>query len=284
MRKVRQYGLPLERIRFLYQTEKRLAAILRNAAKEERTRLYTELYDEYSRICPDRKILAVANDEAYARQVAETEFRSIRRYLSADMTLLEIGPGAGAFTNRVSAHVAQCIAVDVSHEVAKNRTFPDNVSYLISNGTSIPAETASIDFAYSNQLMEHLHPDDARDQLQEIHRVLKPSGRYLCITPNRLTGPHDISKFFDEVATGFHLKEYTLGELDALMRRSGFRSVRRAMLARGVDLGEAPLAPFLLYERMIEALCQQAPPRLQHALKRNYLTRGLLQATVVAQK
>ena len=61
--------------------------------------------------------------------------------------------------------------------------------------------------------MEHLHPDDALEQLQNIYSALVPGGIYLCITPNRLSGPQDVSRDFDMVATGFHLKEYTISEL-----------------------------------------------------------------------
>ena len=48
-------------------------------------------------------------------------------------------------------------------------------------------------------------------------------GSYFCVTPNSLNGPHDVSKYFDTVARGFHLKEYTFTELDALFRQFGFR-------------------------------------------------------------
>jgi predicted SAM-dependent methyltransferase len=34
----------------------------------------------------------------------------------------------------------------------------------------------SVDLAYSNQLMEHLHPDDASEQLANVYRALKPGG------------------------------------------------------------------------------------------------------------
>lgn len=284
MNAVRRDGRPLERLIFHYETEKRLAGILKSSAKKDRARLYTELYDEYSRTCPDRMILAIADDPDLASALADKELQSIRRYIEPGSKFLEIGPGAGNLTKKAAAVAGQCLAVDVSTEVAKKTQFPDNVRYLISDGSSIPAEDESVDFAYSNQLMEHLHPDDARDQIEEIYRVLKPGGEYLCITPNRLTGPHDISKFFDEVATGFHLKEYTLRELNDLMRTSGFKRVRRALLARGHDFGEAPILPFILYENTIDALSRNAPDFLKRALRRNYLTRGLLQVAVVAKK
>ena len=40
-------------------------------------------------------------------------------------------------------------------------------------------------------------PEDAVEQLRHLHAALAPGGVYLCITPSRLTGPHDISYLFD---------------------------------------------------------------------------------------
>ena len=81
--------------------------------------------------------------------------------------------------------------------------------------------------------MEHLHPDDAATQLCNIFRALKPGGRYLCITPNMVSGPPDISQFFYEEATGLHLREYTYAELVRLMRQVGFRHFRVLLTLEG---------------------------------------------------
>jgi hypothetical protein len=48
----------------------------------------------------------------------------------------------------------------------------------------------------------------------------------MCLTPNRLNGPHDVSMYFDTVATGFHLKEYTVAELYHLFQTAGFSKMR----------------------------------------------------------
>ena len=103
----------------------------------------------------------------------------------------------------------QVYALDVSAEITSRVSLPSNFKLILSDGTSVPLPPESVDVAYSNQLMEHLHPDDALEQLQGIWRALRPGGVYICLTPNRVNGPHDISQYFDSVATGFHLKEYT---------------------------------------------------------------------------
>jgi hypothetical protein len=81
--------------------------------------------------------------------------------------------------------------------------------------------------------MEHLHPDDAFEQLRNIAKALAPGGLYVCITPNRLTGPHDVSRHFDREATGFHMKEYTNRELAGVFRAAGFTSASPWMQVKG---------------------------------------------------
>jgi len=104
----------------------------------------------------------------------------------------------------------------------KDIAAPDNVRLLVFDGCNVPLEPESIDVAYSNQVIEHLHPEDAALQVASILRALKPGGCYVCVTPNRLNGPHDISMFFDTVASGLHMKEYTYREMDRFFRSLGF--------------------------------------------------------------
>ena len=83
------------------------------------------------------------------------------------------------------------------------------------------------DCIYSNDFLEHLHPDDARLHLAEAFRVLKNGGYCLCYTPGRGSGPHDITKAFYPQGFGFpsrgsHLKEYTFDELTSVASSVGF--------------------------------------------------------------
>jgi hypothetical protein len=133
--------------------------------------------------------------------------------------------------------------------------------------------------AFSNQLMEHLHPDDALQQLRNIYDALAPGGTYICLTPNGLTGPHDISRYFDPVASGFHLKEYTCGELMALFKRVGFKSVRQCMRT------STSLVPgSTLMTRAVEGSLQAMPRGLRTQLARHKAVRGLLELRLIAVK
>jgi SAM-dependent methyltransferase len=45
---------------------------------------------------------------------------------------------------------------------------------------------ATFDWAISNSLVEHLHPDDVNTHLREVRRILRAGGKYLIWCPNRL--------------------------------------------------------------------------------------------------
>jgi SAM-dependent methyltransferase len=236
-----------------YEVERRLADRLRGSTREERARLYPELYDELFESVPDHPQLSWRADPRIRAARIEKNLRTIARFLPAGGTYLEIGAGDCALAARVTARAGVVYALEVSERIAASAQAPDNLELVITDGRSVPVAPGSVHVAFSDQLMEHLHPDDAVEQLTNIHRALAPGGVYLCVTPNRLSGPHDISRAFDPVATGFHLKEYTSRELAGLMRAAGFARVRSFATARGRTV-TVPIVAALGLEAALGAL------------------------------
>jgi SAM-dependent methyltransferase len=48
----------------------------------------------------------------------------------------------------------------------------------------LPFEVGSVDFIYAGHLIEHFYPNQILRVLQEWHRVLKPGGRLVVVTPD----------------------------------------------------------------------------------------------------
>lgn len=234
-----------------YKLEKRLADRLRQASRQERLRLYQELYDELFVKLPYLK----TDPRTVDRSLLATSWRLLRPYLKKDSCYLEIGAGNLALARHIAPFVKKVYALDVSREFATALgPIPKKIELIISDGISVPLKASSIDLAYSCQLMEHLHPDDAKEQLKNIARSLKPGGRYICDTPHAFTGPHDVSKYFDDTPTGFHLKEYTNAELTYLFHSAGFSQVYALIGAKGYVM---PCPVFLLAG--LEALLRILP-------------------------
>jgi SAM-dependent methyltransferase len=249
-----------------YTIEKALAQRLRQATAQERTTLYATLYDELFLKVPHHSQLTRKQQFDASSGIIQQRLALLTPYLRASSQYLEIGPGDCYFALEVAKKVAQVYAVDVSEAIIQRDALPENFHLTLSDGTSIPVAPNSIDIAYSYQVMEHLHPEDATVQLKNIYTALKPGGHYICITPSRLSGPHDISKYFDEVATGFHLQEYVVAELNALFRGAGFQSIVLCKQYRNrvITLPLNPAVNFLLgtSEKFVEKLPYQWRQRI----------------------
>ena len=236
-----------------YQIEKELADRLRHATKEERRSLYSSVYDERLRRIPHHPLLAQAEDSEAQLRAVSPQMRLLRPFLHPQTVFLEVGPGDCALSLAVAQRVKKVYAVDVSAGLVQASRYPANFELRLSDGINIPVPANRVHVAYSNQMMEHLHPEDALEQLQHIYEALVPGGVYLCITPNRLSGPWDISRHFDQVATGFHLKEYKLAELAAIFRAAGFARVETFLSYLGYRLSpRLPLFPFSWLESALE--------------------------------
>ncbi len=268
-----------EQIKEHYEIEKQLASKLRNASKEERRFLYRALYDELYQRVPHHPQLAQKADPEARSEIASKQMKLLRHFLSPESTLMEIGPGDCCLSFEAARLVKKVYAVDVSEEITKSSRYPQNFELILSNGCSIPVPENTVNVAYSSELMEHLHPDDAHEQVGNVCKALAPGGVYICITPNRLYGPHDVSRYFDEVATGFHLREYTVTELAEIFQTIGFSKLRICISAKGF--------PFLLPvfpARWIEYLLAKLPYWLRRRIASWLPVRLLLGITLVATK
>lgn len=269
----------LEQLREQYEVEKELANKLRNASREDRRYLYGDLYDEFYRRVPHQSQLTRQKDPKAQLVKVSKQMGLIKRFLNPESTFLEVGPGDCSLLLEVAKHVRKVYAIEVSAEITKDVIVPQNFELILSDGCNIPVAENSINIAYSNQLMEHLHPSDAFDQLQNIYKVLTAGGIYICLTPNRLTGPNDISKYFDKVSTGFHLKEYMLTELCALFRRVGFSRIRSYVGAKGIYI-KFPLSLVKLCEKLLIVL----PFSLRRRIVNTLPFRILLRISIVGKK
>lgn len=226
-------GRSRDRLHAHYLIERELASRLMNSTREERRTLYSSLYDELFRRVPDHPQLLKKTSPEDRRKDVDDQMELLGLFLKPDKTMMEIGPGDCALSMQVCRSVKWVYAVDVSAEITKRPNLPPNFELSLSDGVSIPRPPGGAHIVFSNQLMEHLHPDDASEQLRNVVKALAPGGVYVCITPNRLMGPHDISQFFSETAQGFHLKEYSASELLELFTVAGFSQARVLVKVKG---------------------------------------------------
>lgn len=250
----------LERLRHHYEVERELAGRLKSApTRADRSRVFASMYAELFARVPDHPRLTVQRDPEAERRQVQRLLGLLRPQLAPDLEYVEFGAGACALALAVCPFVRRVRAVEIADQLPAGAKRPANFELVLYDGYEPDITPVSVDLVFSEQFVEHLHPDDATAHFELVHRLLRPGGRYLLRTPERWTGPHDISRSFSDTPQGFHLREWSYRELAALARELGFRH-RIALWNGGPICFRQPLGVAV----GAEALVRHLPRKLRH--------------------
>jgi len=254
-----------DQLRHHYQVEREIADRLRRSTREERIRIYLGMYDELFEKVPDHPRLTRRSDEGLTREFNRQKTRILGKRLGRESVFAEFGPGDCQFAYRVAERVAFVYGVDISDQRGAEKA-PDNFELIVYDGFTLGIEDGTVDVVFSDQLLEHFHPDDTREHLSLVRRILKPGGVYIFRTPHRLRGPSDVSGYFSDEPRGFHLKEWTYGEIGREIRAAGYSRWRGYWSIRGVTV---PLPG--LHFRSMESVLPHLPKKIGGPLARLFL-------------
>ncbi len=146
--------------------------------------MYNEVYDELFKKVTDHPQIINKLDESRKYSKASKRLSLLLRFVSKETIFIEIGPGDCALAIAVSKYVKYVLALDVSKEIISDQSVPDNVMRVLYNGIDNPLGQKKADVIFSDNLIEHLHPEEVVEQTQRVYDILKPGGKYICITPN----------------------------------------------------------------------------------------------------
>lgn len=224
LKKTLPAGRTLDQVKNHYLVEKYISDKLRSADFNERKQIYGNMYDELFSAVPDHPRLVRRQSEEQTKTRNKNKIRLINSFLSPHVTFLEFAPGDCRFAiDEVSKHVNYVMGVDISDQTSHTQHRPDNFELIIYDGYNLDqVKNNSVDIVFSDQLIEHFHPEETELHFKIVHRILKPHGLYVFRTPHELTGPHDVSMYFSDKPECFHLKEWNYIEMKSLVKDIGY--------------------------------------------------------------
>ncbi|MCL2886293.1 MAG: class I SAM-dependent methyltransferase [Betaproteobacteria bacterium] len=155
------------------------------------------------RVIEDAYMQSLGAYTIYAMHAASYRFVEA---MCAGKKVLDFGCGSGYGTWRISEVAGEIHGVDVAGDAvayANSRYKNKNLNFIqIQPGSPLPFPDACFDVILSFQVIEHVSDDDA--YLQEAHRLLKPDGTVVVITPDRKNRLLPYQKPWNR----WHLREY----------------------------------------------------------------------------
>jgi SAM-dependent methyltransferase len=276
-----------EMVHYHWTLERQLTSELLSSDPEHRwkafERCYTRLYSELTWL---NELIGMVGHESSAADAALWA----KLIGPPPKRIYEIGSGKGRLIASLAERKYDCTATEITRERGEKWVPPHvSVRWAVSDGVHLDRfePLAFYDAVISDQVIEHLHPDDLGEHFRGVHAILRSGGRYAFTTPHAFEGPFDVSRVFGlDRPAGMHLKEYTYRELNTSLRDAGFTRIeaswwlpRRLRARIGDGLRPIPSRVYLTYLRAVErsiAPLSQHPRRLvARALRVAFWTPGM---------
>lgn len=249
-----------------YEVEKELAARLMATPREQRPHIYRTMYQELFERVPEHARLSEAMSPEQMKINLAREIRLVEKYLTPETDLIEFAPGTCRFSYHVAQRVRSVTAVDISDQRRADIAAPYNFRHVVYDGYHLDMEDACADVIFSNQFIEHIHPEDTLLHFQLAHRLLRDGGHYVFCTPHLFMGPWDVSRDFSDTAEGFHLKEWTYRELRDVILKAGFRKATLMIWVKGKPVPIPLQGLYLLLEDIVGKLGKPLRRKFSHYL------------------
>ncbi|MBI4240701.1 MAG: class I SAM-dependent methyltransferase [Candidatus Rokubacteria bacterium] len=188
-----------------------------------------------------------------------SEYAVARQYARGKV-VLDIGSGDGCAAFLLAEESKEVIGVEVAREaveLARQRYQRPNLRFQQMSGTQLGFPDNTFDLITSFQVIEHV--PEVEVFVDEMIRVLKPDGRLLVTTPNRLTSIGE---------NPYHVQEYSPDEFRTL-----FDGRFGEVTILGCQGSAAAEQHWRLRGRVVRGLLRLDVLRLRHRLPRRLILR-----------
>lgn len=130
--------------------------------------------------------LAVGGDTATPENLS-LRVRLMKQHIAPGDLVLDVGCGRAEYLRTLFTYSPNIVGIETATDKLEDcfRSHPELRDRVLDvSAESMPFPTEHFDVVIVNEVLEHIPDQDAA--LREIHRVLKPGGKFLLFCPNRL--------------------------------------------------------------------------------------------------
>lgn len=213
-------GIPPENLAKAFEYEKKFHEnILKENDFNKRQAMYEDVYNFVHELYGNTEDESNLNNKYKVMNLFKKEL--------SNKSILDIGCGKGNFLLNVEKNIKhkRLVGVDVSDTFLPQSS---NVEFIKANILDFDIGE-KFDIIISDNVLEHISPNDMDIHLKLVKQHLKEDGIFIALTPNRLFGPHDVTRIVDYTysnqikAMGTHLNEMSYGEAIKLLKGYGFK-------------------------------------------------------------
>lgn len=205
-----------------YKIEKKFhEKILNEDDPQKRKALYQEVYHKVHPIYEKGRFRKIEGS------TADRKVMVFKKELQGK-SIIDLGCGKGEFLRSIATNIEhkELVGVDIdAPELALNH---QNIRFISADIIDFNFDK-KFDIVFSDNVFEHIALPDIPSHITSIKKVMNYEGKLIIIMPNRLFGPHDVTRIIDcsysnkISAQGTHLNESTYSEMITILKKSGFK-------------------------------------------------------------
>jgi 2-polyprenyl-6-hydroxyphenyl methylase/3-demethylubiquinone-9 3-methyltransferase len=198
-----------------------------------------DIKDHFDRCAPEYN-----EQHGDAERLLEYRLGLIRKYaeLRSEDVVLDVGCGPGHHLLALAGEIKRGIGIDLSSgmiEVARkilsSSVWKERLEFVVENGEALESvPESSVDLAICIGALEHIYHKES--VLEAVYRVLKPRGRFFCLTP------HGGFLWYRAIAPLLGMKTRHLSTDRFLTRKSFTRMLKEAGFKR-LEVGHWKFVP-----------------------------------------
>lgn len=247
---------------FEREARKRLLA----TTKENRVETFEAVYGEFYSRFGTR--MADENSPKALSEKLKWESLLFSPLASPGGDILELGCGQAVLIRELARKGMRCVGLDAHVREAGEAN--DNLAFVQGNAVE-PELDSRFDLVFSDQMLEHLHPEDVPRHFAAVRKLLKPNGCYAFCSPSALIGPADVSAHFGcKMAEGLHLKEWAYRELWPLLQQAGYTKARSLLLNPRLTCGKH-IYISIQSKMLIEVLFRPMPRKVRRLVGKVFM-------------